>query len=122
MNTLDYRDSRPLYEQIADQLRRQITGGILREGDQLPSVRETAASMSINPNTIQRAYRLLEQGGWIVSVPGKGSFVCQDRQADPRQGQLLLEFEHVAKELIQMGVSPMELVSRLTQLGGNHHA
>lgn len=117
MNTLDYRDSRPLYEQIADQLRRQITGGILREGDQLPSVRETAASMSINPNTIQRAYRLLEQGGWIVSVPGKGSFVCHDRQ-----GQLLLEFEHVAKELIQMGVSPMELVSRLTQLGGNHHA
>lgn len=122
MNTLDYRDSRPLYEQIADQLRRQITGGILREGDQLPSVRETAASMSINPNTIQRAYRLLEQGGWIVSIPGKGSFVCQDRQADPRQGQLLLEFEHVAKKLIQMGVSPMELVSRLTQLGGNHHA
>ena len=122
MNTLDYRDSRPLYEQIADQLRRQITGGILREGDQLHSVRETAASMSINPNTIQRAYRLLEQGGWIVSVPGKGSFVCHDQQADPRQGQLLLEFEHVAKELIQMGVSPMELVSRLTQLGGNHHA
>lgn len=122
MNTLDYRDSRPLYEQIADQLRRQITSGILREGDQLPSVRETAASMSINPNTIQRAYRLLEQSGWIVSVPGKGSFVCQDRQADPRRGQLLLEFEHVAKELIRLGVSPMELVSRLTQLGGNHHA
>lgn len=123
MNTLDFRDSRPLYEQIAAKIRRQIAGGILQEGDQLPSVREMAGSMSINPNTIQRAYRELESAGWIISVPGKGSFVCGDHTAGSQQKQELLHtFDQTAGALIQIGVSPMELVSRLTQLGGNHHA
>ena len=73
---LDYRDIRPLYAQITDEIRQQISGGVLVQGDKLPSVRELAVELSINPNTIQRAYRQLEMDGWIATVPGKGCFVC----------------------------------------------
>lgn len=72
---LDYRDARPIYTQVIDGFREQILSGILQTGDRLPSVRELASQLTINPNTIQRAYRELELQGWIVSVPGKGSFV-----------------------------------------------
>ena len=72
---LEYRDSRPIYSQIADGLRDQILAGVLRSGDKLPSVRELASQLTINPNTIQRAYRELEAHGWIVTEPGKGCFV-----------------------------------------------
>ncbi|MGN0978078.1 MAG: GntR family transcriptional regulator, partial [Faecousia sp.] len=73
---LDYRDSRPIYTQIIDGIREQIITGVLRPGDKLPSVRELASTLAINPNTIQRAYRRLEAEGWIATVPGKGCFVC----------------------------------------------
>ena len=73
---LDYRDVRPIYAQIIDSFKEQITAGILGTGDKLPSVRELAADLAINPNTIQRSYRSLEAEGWIVTVPGKGCFVC----------------------------------------------
>ena len=69
---LDYRDVRPLYAQLTDKIRQQISGGVLVQGDKLPSVRELAVELSINPNTIQRAYRQLEMEGWIATVPGKG--------------------------------------------------
>ena len=61
---LDYRDARPIYAQIIEQFKRQIEAGVLQEGEKLPSVRELAGSLAINPNTIQRAYRELEQQGW----------------------------------------------------------
>lgn len=123
LRTLDFRDSRPLYEQIITQIQQQISSGILQEGDQLPSVREMASHLSINPNTIQRAYRELESGGWIVSVPGKGSFVCENKNSDgSRKKELLDVFDETAMTLMDMGVSPMELVARLTQLGGRNHA
>ncbi len=123
MRTFDFRDSRPLYEQIISQIRQQINSGILQEGDRLPSVRELASSLSINPNTIQRAYRELEASGWIVSLPGKGSFVCKKENADgAKKAELLEVFDKTAVSLVDMGVSPMELVSRLTHLGGGTHA
>lgn len=123
MRTFDFRDSRPLYEQIISQIRQQINSRILQEGDRLPSVRELASSLSINPNTIQRAYRELEASGWIVSLPGKGSFVCKKENADgAKKAELLEVFDKTAVSLVDMGVSPMELVSRLTHLGGGTHA
>ena len=72
---LDYRDIRPIYAQITDGIRQQISAGVLQKGDKLPSVRELAVELSINPNTIQRADRQLEIEGWIATVPGKGCFV-----------------------------------------------
>ena len=74
---LDYRDGRPIYIQIVDDLRQQIALGVLPPGEKLPSVRDLAAQLSINPNTIQRAYRQLEMEGWICTVAGKGCFACE---------------------------------------------
>ena len=67
---LDYRDARPIYAQIIDGFREQIATGILQPGDKLPSVRELAQNLSINPYTIQRSYRQLDSECWIVTVSG----------------------------------------------------
>ena len=122
MINLDYRDARPIYTQICDGFRDQIRTGILRTGDKLPSVRELATNLTINPNTIQRAYRELEMQGWVASVPGKGSFVCGVPAAmETEEQKLLREFDRIAQRLSQLGITPEELAARLTQ-GGNDHA
>ena len=119
---LDYRDARPIYIQIMDNFRNQIRAGILQEGDKLPSVRELATQLAINPNTIQRAYRELETEGWIASVSGKGSFVCAPAEtADPDLQRLWDTFDAAAKELMEAGVSVQALAQHLKQ-GGDTHA
>ena len=111
---LDYRDARPIYAQIADGFRNQIKAGILQGEDKLPSVRELAAELSINPNTIQRAYRMLEAEGWIATVPGKGCFVCGLRTyTESEKQELLLAFDKAAAALLRSGVSREELIARL---------
>jgi len=75
--TLNYRDSRPLYGQIKDGLRRLIITGAIAPEEKLPSVRSLAMDLAINPNTIQRAYAQLEAEGYILSVSGKGTFVAE---------------------------------------------
>ena len=111
---LDYRDVRPIYSQIADGFRTQITAGILRSGDKLPSVRELAVELSINPNTIQRAYRQLEAEGWIATVPGKGCFVCglKDYSESEKQ-ELLAAFDKAAAALLKSGMTRADLTARL---------
>ena len=119
---LDYRDARPIYTQITDGFREQIMAGILRPGDKMPSVRELAAELTINPNTIQRAYRELESQGWIASVHGKGSFVHGIPKADPAQTQAMLaEFDKLSATLMAMGLSAEELTIRIKK-GGKDHA
>jgi len=87
---LDYRDSRPIYQQVKDNLRRMMVTGVLNAGDKLPSVRALASQLSINPNTIQRAYAELEAEGYVVSVTGKGNFVAEgDTQNQARRQELL---------------------------------
>ena len=114
MITVNYRDPRPVYEQIMDGLRRRIISGVLAPDERLPSVRELAAQLAINPNTIQRAYRELEQEGYIVSVPGKGSFVRQDDAAARARRQELLErWDKLTEELRVLGVRDEELRERL---------
>jgi len=76
MISLDYRDSRPLYQQVKDNLRRMMLTGLLPPDEKLPSVRSLATQLAINPNTIQRAYSELEAEGYIYSVSGKGSFAA----------------------------------------------
>ncbi len=75
MISINYRDSRPVYEQIVDGFKKLIVTGLIKKDEKMPSVRELAAQYAINPNTIQRAYRDLENEGYIYSVPGRGSFV-----------------------------------------------
>ena len=80
----------------------------------LPSVRELAGSLAINPNTIQRSYRQLEMEGWIVTVPGKGCFVCSDeRLAEEEKKRLLAAFDAAAEGLLGFGVSTDALIARL---------
>ena len=111
---LDYRDARPIYSQIIDGFREQIAAGILKPGDKLPSVRDLAAELAINPNTIQRAYRQLELEGWIVSMQGKGCFVSGETSIRQREAdRLLAEFDKLVAQLQRCGVDRRELMARL---------
>ena len=112
MISLNYRDSRPIYEQIRDGLRKLIVTGAVQPDEKLPSVRSLAQQLSINPNTIQRAYNELESEGYIYSVPGKGSFASGDTSAEERRKQDLLEqLRELAAELNDLGVSGEELAA-----------
>ena len=113
---LDYRDSRPIYVQIMDALRQQIASGVLLPEEKLPSVRELAASLSINPNTIQRAYESLEQEGYLYTVAGKGSFAAPQADVNAaRRDRLLREFDASAAELLFLGMTAGELAGRLEE-------
>ena len=113
---LDYRDSRPIYEQVKDSLRRLMVTGVLAPGDKLPSVRSMASQLSINPNTIQRAYRELEADGYILSVAGKGSFVAQvDQLAEQQKKQAVDAFRAAAQKLRQLGLTQAQLAQLLTE-------
>ena len=114
MISINFRDARPIYEQVRDGFRQLILSGVLTADSKLPSVRELSAELAINPNTIQRAYRELEQEGYIVSVPGKGSFVRQDdTAAQARRLELLERWDKLTEELRVLGVSDEELRARL---------
>ncbi len=111
MLSLDYRDARPIYEQVKDGLRKLIVSGAIADGEKLPSVRQLAGQLAINPNTIQRAYNELEAEGYAASVPGKGSFAVRgERNAnDARRRELSARLRETAAELRAMGVSQAEL-------------
>ena len=111
---LDYRDARPIYSQIIDRFREQIAAGILQPGEKMPSVRDLAAELAINPNTIQRAYRQLEAEGWIVSMQGKGSFVSGELSIRQREShRLLTEFDNLVAALERSGIHRRDLIARL---------
>lgn len=106
MIVLNYRDPRPLYEQVRDGLRRLIETGGIADGEKLPSVRQLAGSLAINPNTIQRAYNELEAQGYAVSVPGKGSFAVYNTR---HLEQKLEQLRTLVRELRACGVSQQEI-------------
>ena len=114
MIQLNYREARPIYEQVKDGLRHLVVTGALQAGDKLPSVRALASSLAINPNTIQRAYESLEREGYLYTVAGKGSFAAPqaDVNAD-RRARLLEQFDASAAELLFLGLTAGELAARL---------
>ena len=114
MLQLDYRDARPIYEQVKDGLRRLVVTGAIQERERLPSVRQLAASLAINPNTIQKAYEALEAEGYVYTVPGRGTFAtAQTAVPRARRETLLRQFDAVAAELEFLGVPAEELAARL---------
>ena len=114
---LDYRDIRPLYAQITDNIRQQISGGVLVQGDKLPSVRELAVELSINPNTIQKAYAELERQGFIYTVKGRGNFVSGDgRLVEQRKTEYKERILDLAKEAMEIGMTKTELLREIEQL------
>ena len=117
MLTLNYRDSRPIYEQIKDGLRRMIVTGAMAQDEKLPSVRALATQLSINPNTIQRAYNELETEGYIYSVAGKGSFVSGPADADAaRRASLTGDLRKLMGELRYLGVTAEEAMTLIKEV------
>ena len=111
MININFRDGRPIYEQVRDNFRALILSGALPPGYKMPSVRELAATLAINPNTIQRAYRELEAEGYTVSSPGKGSYVSlPDETVIRRRRELEQQFSALACELRQLGVGDEEMI------------
>lgn len=117
MVQLNYRDAKPIYEQIKQGLRRLVVSHAISAGEQLPSVRELASRLTINPNTIQRAYRELESEGYLYSVPGKGTFASsQDDISINRQNELLTQFDEVVTELLFLSIRADSLNDRIKHL------
>lgn len=112
MIVLDYRDSRPLYQQVKDSLRRMMLTGLLSPEEKLPSVRALATQLAINPNTIQRAYAELEAEGYIYSVAGRGSFVSAgDGEHLRRIAELTGRLAPVLEELKSLGYTREQLLA-----------
>ena len=105
MINLDYKDGRTLHEQIEDGFRGLIISGILKPDEQLPSVRELSISLTVNPNTVQKAYKELENAGFIYSVKGKGNFVASaPREENRRRKEELYEnLALIIRELKYLG-------------------
>ena len=117
---ISYRDPRPIYEQVKDGFRTLILTGVLHPDEKMPSVRELATQLAINPNTIQRAYRELEQEGYICSVPGKGSFVADAGDtAALRKKELLMRLSEICAELRSLGVEESTMLEYIR--GGKQH-
>ena len=112
MIRLDYRDARPIYEQVRDGLRSLMVTGVLAAGEKLPSVRSLATELAINPNTIQRAYAELETEGYIYSVAGRGSFVSAgDGEHLRRIAELTGRLAPVLEELKSLGYTREQLLA-----------
>ncbi|NSW83439.1 MAG: GntR family transcriptional regulator [Syntrophothermus sp.] len=116
MLQLDFRDRRPLYEQIKEKIKTLIISGVLKPDERIPSVRELAQSLTVNPNTIQKAYKDLEAEGFIYSVRAKGSFVSplDVSVRHPRREELLQELKKIVAELMYLNV-PMEQLLNIIQ-------
>ncbi len=114
MFSLNYGDRRPLYQQITERFKELVLTGAMKEGDKIPSVRELAATLAINPNTIQRAYRELENQGYILSVPAKGSFVAPVKAANlPRLEELRRKLRELLRELRYTGETKENILGEL---------
>lgn len=116
MILLDYHDRRPIYEQVTDKFRMLILNGVLQAGSQMPSVRQLAMELSVNPNTIQRAYMELEKKGLIYPVKGRGNFVAESSQIQKvnREGYLR-EFDEMIQKGKSMGFEKQELKNLIEQ-------
>ena len=111
MISLDYKDKRPLYEQISEKLKELMAVGGFMENSRLPSVRALAVDLSINPNTIQRAYAELERQGYIYSIKGKGNFVAETKVLQYLKSEELKErLSKLVEEAIRLGMSDDEIM------------
>ncbi len=119
MIVLDYRDRRPLYEQVTEKLEELMFSGVLPPDSHLPSVRSMATELSINPNTIQRAYAELERQGYIYSIQGKGSFVSDGRYlAEGIRKDWEKQFDAAIEEGLRIGVSYQDMIKILEEREG----
>ena len=117
MFEIDSMSRIPVYEQIISQAEKYIAMGILNAGDKLPSVRSLSIDISVNPNTIQKAYGELDSKGIIVTVPGKGCFVSENAMSVLRERALgrLPELQRLVTELIAAGINADEIMGAVSK-------
>lgn len=111
MIIIDYNDKRPIYEQIIERFQTLIINGVMEADEKLPSVRTLAVELSINPNTIQRAYTELEKDGFIYTVKGRGNFMKKDEEfIRKHREKLLAGLEEQARTCMKQGIGKQELI------------
>lgn len=116
MIIIDYKDTRPIYEQVAEKFKVLILKGAMRADEQMPSVRSLAMELSINPNTIQKAYTELEREGFIYTVKGRGNFIAgAEKLLEEKRKNCLDEILKLVKEVMEYGVTGEEILSVIQQ-------
>lgn len=117
MILLDYRDKRPIYEQVVEKLERLIVSGGLEPLTKMPSVRSLAMELSVNPNTVQRAYAQLEQDGYLYTVSGRGTFVTAENEwRENKQGKVLKEWKGMTLQAKEAGIGKEQLQEVLQEV------
>lgn len=116
MIIIDYKDRRPIYEQVVQRLEELILKGALEPGSQLPSVRNLAMELSINPNTIQKAYMELERKRFIYSVKGKGSFIADNENLiDIKKEEILKTLRTLITEGKEIGILKEQIIEKVNE-------
>ena len=116
MILIDYKDARPIYEQVFDKFRLLILTGVLKADDKMPSVRSLAMDLSINPNTIQRAYAELERQGYIYTVKGRGNFISDTGQLkDEYRKEIFVRLDEVCVSADRAGIGRDELIGHIRE-------
>lgn len=118
MIEIDYRDKRPIYEQIKEKLKNLIISGAIKENEKIPSVRELAAETAINPNTIQKAYKELENENYIYSVRAKGYFVSGVKEINDHINidELKERLKEVLNELYFLRMDYSEVIDEVDKI------
>ena len=121
MFELDMRSRKPIYEQLVDKMKELIMNEILKPDEQVPSVRTLAMELTINPNTIQKAYRELETQGFIYSIKGKGSFVNPNHKIKDLEKikTVKQQLEKLILEALFLGISANDLIQLIQDLNGS---
>jgi GntR family transcriptional regulator len=119
MVTINYKDKRPIYEQLVEQIENLIVRGVLEGESRLPSVRSLAVELSLNPNTVQKAYMELERIGYIYSVKGKGNFVVDLVEISKRKKEMIKEESQKIVQLAKsLGLTKSELFESINEMFG----
>lgn len=121
MFVVDVMSRVPVYEQVIKQVEEQVLTGILKEGDKLPSVRSLSVKLSINPNTIQKAYTELDRRQLIITVPGKGSFISEKaiEVVGANSREKMTELNKIIRELALAGVTKEEIINNIEEVFNN---
>lgn len=120
MFDLDFRSRKPIYEQLVEKFKELIIHEVLKKDEKLPSVRSLAQELTVNPNTIQKAYRELERQGYIFSVKGKGNFVnaLSDQINHEELEKVKQQLKKKMSEAFYLGMSKEEMVALMEEAKG----
>jgi GntR family transcriptional regulator len=118
MLEIDLKSRLPIYEQLVEGFKRLIMEEVIKNDEKLPSVRSLARDLTINPNTIQKAYRALEQEGYIYTVQGRGNFAQQIERKDQQKklNELQGELKKILTEAIYLGMEKKEIIAMIEEL------